>query len=146
MRPTKGAMSCRPRRLVSVSFRLWSSARSLRKAPGARSINRQQRLYHFRRPFRRRRSPPNGREQARRLRPEFFLLHLEPHDSARDQHHGKNKCRNDCPFARRFVHRWGRLNASPGRPVPCWRSPYPDHLSVPRYFRALQCCSLHISL
>jgi hypothetical protein len=85
-------------------------------------------------------------QQARRLRPEFFLLHLDPHDSARNQHHGKNKCCDDCPFARRFVHRCGRLNASPVRPVPCWGSLYPDHLSVPRYFRTLQCCSLHISL
>ena len=49
----------------------------------------------------------------------FFLLHLGPHDSARKQHYGNNKCCDDCPFARRFVHRYGLHNALPVWPVCC---------------------------
>ena len=64
----------------------------------------------------------------------FFLLHLDQHNSAGKQRHGKNKCCDDCPFARRFVHRCGLHNALPVRPIACWRSPNPGHLSVPRYF------------
>jgi hypothetical protein len=68
-------------------------------------------------------SPPNARGIGAPTSTRFFLLHLNPHDSARDQHQSKNKCCDDCPFARRFVHRCRRLNASPVRPIPCWRSP-----------------------
>jgi hypothetical protein len=75
----------------------------------------------------------------------FFLRHLHPHDSARMQRHRKNKCCDDCPFARRFVYRCGRYNSSRVRPVPCWRSRYPHHPGVPRDFQTLQCCTLHIS-
>jgi hypothetical protein len=73
-----------------------------------------------------------------------FLLHPDQDDSARMQHQGKNERCDDCPFARRFVRRCGRHNASSLRSVSCSRSPYPDHASVRRYLRTPQCCSLHI--
>jgi hypothetical protein len=75
----------------------------------------------------------------------FLLLHLNPHDGTGMQHNGKNKCCDDCPFARRFVHRCRWDNASALRSVSCWRSQYPDHVSIRTYLRTLQCCNLHIS-
>jgi hypothetical protein len=73
-----------------------------------------------------------------------FLLHLNQDDSARMQHQGKSERCDDRPFARRFVRRNERHNASSLPSVSCWRSPYPDHASVRRYLRTPQCCSLHI--
>jgi hypothetical protein len=76
----------------------------------------------------------------------LFLLHLNPHDSARMEHDGKNKCCDDCPFARRFVHCCGRRNTWPLGSVSRWWPQYPDNPSVRRYPRSLQCCSLHMSI
>jgi len=56
------------------------------------------------------------------------------------QRHRNDKCGDDCPFARRFVHRGGRRNALSMWPACCWRSRYPHHPSVPRYVWSLQCC------
>jgi hypothetical protein len=87
------------------------SSGSFGKLRAGRASNRhqffvsQRSLYRFRRSFRR--SPLHRMSGNRRddLDRRFFLLHLDPHNSAGKQRHGNNKCCDDCPFARRFVHR-----------------------------------------